>query len=208
MRIHHIDGCIAAARLCHGLLTTELSAELVELSDNPWVDHPNHRDYQGGWNVLPLRTLEVHAQSHPILQAFALESPGKWQNLADLQRSPAILSLLRRLECPIKSARLMRLAAGAQIKPHRDRSLAMEYGEARLHLPLRTDPAVVFLVGGQAVPMREGELWYMNADLEHSVTNGSREERVHLVVDCEVNDWMSMAIKNGIHALHGPPLMS
>ena len=208
MLIQHIDGCIAAARLCHGLLTTELSAELVELSDNTWVDHPNHRDYQGGWNVLPLRTLEVHAQSHPILQAFALESPGKWQNLANLQHSPAILSLLSRLECPIKSARLMRLAAGAQIKPHRDRGLSMEYGEARLHLPLRTDPAVVFLVGGQAVPMREGELWYMNADLEHSVTNGSREERVHLVVDCEVNDWMSMAIKNGIHALHGPPLMS
>ena len=208
MLIHHIDGCIAAARLCHGLLTSELSAELVELSDNPWVDHPNHRDYQGGWNVLPLRTLEVHAQSHPILQAFALESPGKWQNLADLQRSPAILSLLRRLECPIKSARLMRLAAGAQIKPHRDRGLSMEYGEARLHLPLRTDPAVVFLVGGQAVPMREGELWYMNADLEHSVNNGSCEDRVHLVVDCEVNDWLRRVIENGMFSRNREPLHS
>lgn len=208
MLIRHVDGTIAAARLCQGLLTAELSAELVGLSDNTWVDHPNHRDYQGGWSVLPLRTLAAHTQSHPLLQAFGLEAPGAWENLPHLVASPSILLLLRGLRCPIKSARLMRLAAGAQIKPHRDRGLAMEYGEARLHLPLRTHPAVVFLVGGQPVPMRAGELWYMNADLEHSVANGSREERVHLVVDCEVNDWMSVAIKNGIHAQHVPPLMS
>jgi hypothetical protein len=48
----------------------------------------------------------------------------------------------------------------------------------------------------------------MNADLEHSVANGSREERVHLVVDCEVNDWMSAAIMNGIHTHNDVPLHS
>ena len=34
----------------------------------------------------------------------------------------------------------------------------------------------------------------MNADLEHSVTNDSLENRIHLVVDCEVNDWLENSI--------------
>lgn len=200
MLIRQVDGTIAAARLRTDLVKPELLAELGKLAGAAWVDHPNRRDYMGGWSVLPLRSLAALTQSHPLLQAFTLEAQGSWENLPRLQESACLLHLLCGLQCPIKSVRLMRLAAGAQIKPHRDRGLAMEYGEVRLHLPLRTDPAVIFLVGGQPVPMGEGELWYMNADLEHSVINGSREERVHLVVDCEVNDWMSAAIMNGIHA--------
>ena len=38
--------------------------------------------------------------------------------------------------------------------------------------------------------MREGETWYFNVNFFHSVTNNSPLDRIHLVIDCVVNDWL------------------
>ena len=38
--------------------------------------------------------------------------------------------------------------------------------------------------------MSEGEAWYLNFNLPHSVENNGERARVHLVIDCLVNDWM------------------
>ena len=38
--------------------------------------------------------------------------------------------------------------------------------------------------------MKEGEAWYLNFNLKHSVVNRSAEDRVHLVIDCVLNDWL------------------
>ena len=38
--------------------------------------------------------------------------------------------------------------------------------------------------------MNEGEAWYLNFSLEHSVRNGGATDRIHLVIDCIVNDWI------------------
>ena len=89
----------------------------------------------------------------------------------------------------------MRLQAGAEILPHRDRGLAAEFGEARLHVPVYSPAGVGFFVDGARVPMLEGELWYINADREHWVTNRSTEHRIHLVIDCVVNEGL-------LHQIH------
>jgi len=201
-----ISSPIRAARLLECALSPELWQELEHLCAVPWIPHVNQRDYQGSWDVLPLRCLSTHHHAHPILQGFAHDGEGAWQDLPILTRTPQLHNLLKNIPAPLKSVRLMRLAAGAEIKPHRDPGLAWEYGEARMHLPLRTDPRVIFWVGGQQISMREGELWYMNADLEHSVVNASTQDRIHLVVDCVVNDWLHMALSN--HGQNDPPLES
>lgn len=38
--------------------------------------------------------------------------------------------------------------------------------------------------------MKPGELWYLNVNRYHSVTNGGSTDRIHLVIDCIVNDWL------------------
>jgi hypothetical protein len=38
--------------------------------------------------------------------------------------------------------------------------------------------------------MNEGELWYLNVNQPHHVTNRSTTDRIHLVIDCVVNDWL------------------
>jgi hypothetical protein len=185
---------VIAARLQEYAISSALLQELEHLSALPWVAHVNHRDYQGDWQVLPLRSLEIHHKAHPILQGFAHDGGGDWRELPVLEAAPCLQALLKSIPTHLKSARLMRLGPGAQIKPHRDVDIAWESGEARLHLPLRTDPRVMFRVGGKQVPMGLGELWYMDASEEHSVINASPEERIHLVVDCEVNEWLRSAV--------------
>lgn len=195
----HTTSVLAACLMRHPL-SEALTSELEYLNTLSWTAHVNQRDYQGDWDVLPLRCLDIHGDSHPILQGFAHEGGADWRDLPVLHRAPALHALINTIHAPLKSARLMRLAPGAEIKRHRDAGLAWEYGEARLHLSLRTDPRVIFMVGGQRVLMGQGELWYLNADVEHSVVNSGVEDRIHLVVDCAVNEWLQTAI------LAAPPL--
>lgn len=166
-----------------------------------WVDHVNKNDYRGGWDVLPLRCQRQHLNAHPILQGFAIAEGDDWENLPVMAQCPEIQKLFAQLLCPIKAARLMRLKAGAEIKPHRDHELSIEFGEARLHLPIHTSDAVSFFVEGKKIPMQAGELWYFNADQVHEVYNRGSENRINLVIDCVANDWLCAQIQRA--AAHG-----
>lgn len=169
---------------------TALQAEVELLLANSWVDHVNRQDYVGGWDVLPLRCQRQHLYAHPVLQGFAIAAGDDWENLPVMLQCPEIQNLFSQLQCPIKAARLMRLKAGAKIKPHRDHQLSMEFGEVRLHVPIHTSDAVKFLVDNKLIPMHAGELWYFNADQVHEVCNRGSEDRINLVIDCVVNDWL------------------
>lgn len=187
-----------AARLDIPVSIAALQDEITRLSSHKWIPHVNRDDYDGAWDVIPLRCQRQHVHAHPILQGFAVNGVGQeWDDLPELQACPAVQQLLGRLECPLKSVRLMRLHAGASIKPHRDHGLHLGCGEARLHVPVWTHPGVQFVVAGHALPMREGELWYFNADEEHAVVNCSPAARTHLVIDCLANPWLVRHIEEG-----------
>lgn len=185
---------VSFARIPGPVSLIDLQHDLQRLLESTWVDHVNKRDYQGGWDVLPLRCERQHQDAHPILQGFAIQDGEDWINLPALNQSPAILQCVEFLQCPVKAVRLMRLKAGSHIKPHRDQELSLEYGEARLHLPILTGEHIEFRVNGQAVPMRAGELWYINADQEHEVLNRGDQDRINLVIDCGANAWLKNLI--------------
>jgi hypothetical protein len=42
--------------------------------------------------------------------------------------------------------------------------------------------------------MNEGEGWYLNLSLPHRVENNGTTDRVHLVIDYVVNEWMRSLI--------------
>ncbi|WP_102796025.1 aspartyl/asparaginyl beta-hydroxylase domain-containing protein [Bowmanella denitrificans] len=172
-----------------------LKKDVFRLHNAEWLPHVNQKDYQGSWDVLPLRCLAEHKSAHPIMQGFAVQTGDDWVNLPVLEQLSAILQVLSSLQCSIKSTRLMRLHAGAQIKPHRDLGLSIEYGEARLHIPILSNELLEFRVNNQLVPMREGELWYLNVDQTHQVLNRGDHERINLVIDCVANDWLKKKIQ-------------
>ena len=173
-------------------------AEVSQLMARAWLPHVNRGDYDGGWDVMPLRCQKQHVDAHPILQGFSLASATDlWDDLPALQPCTAIRQLLGTIRCPLKSVRLMRLHAGASIRPHRDHGLHLGCGEARLHVPVWTNPDVHFIVAGHEMPMHEGEIWYFNADEEHEVVNNSQATRTHLVMDCVVTPWLVERIQEG-----------
>lgn len=192
---------VVAAKLQTGWVSPELLLELDAMCSAQWMAHVNQGDYQGGWSVLPLRCLREHLAGHPVLQCFSHHGGSEWADLPIMDQAPFLAALLSQIPTRLKSIRLMRLAPGAYIKPHRDAGLAWECGEVRLHLPLRTDPAVAFIVDEHSVPMKQGELWYLNADVLHSVRHQGRSDRVHLVIDCEVSEplteWLRAAVRRG-----------
>ncbi len=156
-----------------------------DTASSAWQSHFNTSHYEGGWTVLPLRTPAGKDSIVPDLMGE--------QGYADtvyMPYFPAVAELVRSLDCPVQSVRFLNLKAGADIRPHRDHELAFEKGEARLHFPVVTNPHVEFYVEDRRVDMHPGTCWYINANLVHHVRNRGTTDRIHLVIDCVVNDWL------------------
>ncbi len=178
---------IRCARLPLPVAFAELQAEAAALPAR-WLPHFQTTQYDGEWTVLPLRSV---GGSPDEALPFALGgAPAEYAATPLLAQCPAIQGFLDSLACPVNSARLLNLRRGALIKPHRDVELAFENGEARIHVPIFTNPEVEFVIDRKRVVMEPGTCWYINANLTHRVANRGGCDRIHLVVDCVVNDWL------------------
>ncbi|GMQ49582.1 aspartyl/asparaginyl beta-hydroxylase domain-containing protein [Vibrio sp. 10N] len=175
--------------------TQALIVECRDLFEDMWCEHVNRHAYKGQWDVIPLRVPIQHVDSHPILQCFAIEDEEEWCNLDVVEKMPRLRDLLNWLNTSIQSVRLMRLHPKSMISPHRDIGLCHEMGLARLHLPVSGSDSVAFWVAGYQVPMEVGQLWYINADMTHSVENQGSLARVNLVIDCKANKWLKRQIE-------------
>ncbi len=165
-----------------------LIADLVALESTHWTPHFVPAHFAGDWSVLPLRAPQ--GAKHPILQITSNPSITAWDDTAFLGASPAIIALLAALPCRLGTVRLMRLAAGSIIHEHRDDDLDAALGMARLHIPLLTNAKVDFRLNGQSVHLAAGECWYLRLADRHSVANHGQTNRVHLVIDAFVDDWL------------------
>jgi len=168
--------------------TVALAADLAVLGDARWTPHFVRSNYEGDWSAIPLRAPE--GETHPIRLIYADPVARGWADTPWLARMPAFGAALARICCPLRAVRLMRLGPGARILPHDDLDLAAECGKARLHLPIVTNPGVRFVLNGTAVAMAPGELWYLRLQDQHEAANAGTTDRVHLVIDVEVNDWL------------------
>lgn len=54
-----------------------------------------------------------------------------------------------------------------------------------------TNHKVEFTSAGKKVMMGQGECWFLDASYSHSVRNLGSEARVHLVLDCVVNQFVA-----------------
>ncbi|MGE0128793.1 MAG: aspartyl/asparaginyl beta-hydroxylase domain-containing protein [Blastocatellales bacterium] len=163
-----------------------LEDDLAKIADGEWIAHFNTQYYKGEWSVAALRSVGgAAAQIYP--------DPTRPNDFADtslLARCGALREAMAAFKCPIQSARLLKLAAGARIREHRDYNLGYEDGEIRLHIPILTNDDVEFMLAGEQVVMRPGETWYLNFNLPHSVANLGATDRIHLVIDCRMNEWL------------------
>ena len=163
-----------------------LAADVELFGVGEWQPHFNIHNYQGEWSVVPLRAVkDGHLSIYPDPEARS-----GYVETEQMERCRYVPEILTLFECDLQTVRLMKLAAGALIRRHRDYALGLEDGFVRIHIPATTNPQVEFILDDTPVAMSPGEAWYLNVNYHHSVTNGGRSDRVHLVVDCVVNDWL------------------
>ena len=170
----------------------ELLQQEVKSLKAGWLHHFNKRHYIGEWTVLSLRSIGGNTEQ---IIPDGKEDQG-YGNTAVLSSLNYIQKFLTQFHCPLMSVRLMNLKSGAEIKEHRDPELSFEKGEARIHIPVFTNPLVEFRSNGLLLNMHAGQCWYVNVNLPHSVQNKGSTDRIHLVIDCVVNDWLREIFAN------------
>lgn len=163
-----------------------LAAEAERIEDAAWIRHFNDDDFVGDWAAVPLRSVGGSpAHIKPMPRAYPLFAPTPY-----LRGAPHLAAALASFGCPVGSARLLRLGPKSRILEHSDPYLGHEDGEMRIHLVLATSPDVSFFLDGERLPMLAGQCWYVDVRRPHRVDNDGATSRIHLVVDCAVDDWL------------------
>ena len=160
-----------------------LEADLMIALEQNWHKHYNASDYSGDWKIIALRSENGNEST------ITAKDSNNYQDTALLSHCKYFQQILDDFRCEKQAVRLMQLAPQSKIKTHRDHSLGYEDGVFRIHIPIRTNSRVSFIVDGQHIPMQAGECWYANFNLPHSVENMGELPRIHLVIDCIRNPW-------------------
>lgn len=183
-----------SARLPFRFDATSLRRDVDGLTPDDWVPHFNPSYYEGDWCGVALRSIDGHAgQLYPDPTGA-----GCFADTPTLARCPAARRVLDQFSCPLLAVRFLRLGPHSRIKEHADLNLGYEDGEVRIHVPVMSSPDVAFLLGGDRIDMAEGEAWYLDLNLPHSVVNSGASARVHLVVDCVVDPWLDDVLTSAI----------
>jgi hypothetical protein len=164
----------------------QMQHEVNQLIEARWMPHFQTLHYEGGWSAIPLRSLGGKADN--IFIAPTNHIP--YEDTVFLSSCKYFQKVLQHFKCQLKAVRLLKLNAGSVIKEHRDAELCFEKGEIRIHIPVITNDEVEFYLDNERMFLKEGECWYMNFNLPHSISNKGKNDRIHLVVDAIVNDWV------------------
>lgn len=162
-----------------------MQRECDQFAASDWISHFNTGAYENGWSCLPLRSAGGDARHIMPLDG------APYRATPHLARCPYLREVLARFQCDTSAVRLMALAPGAAIRAHRDAGTALMDGLTRIHIPIHTSPQVCFSIDGDTVHFTAGHAWYMDASCLHAVHNRGAAPRIHLVVDCITNGWLT-----------------
>ena len=149
-------------------------------------------------NALPASAWMPHPQLIPGNEAVPLVSAGGGMNddlegamapTEQLGRCAYIKALMGELNGVWGRSRLMGLAAGSEVPPHVDVHYYWRT-HLRIHIPVITNPGVLFTCDGETVHMAPGECWVFDSFAPHDVQNKGSERRIHLVLDTVGNEHM------------------
>ena len=179
--------------------------EHVELQAN-WLSHTDYTvvGQLGDWTAIPL----IAPPAADVSKAESLRYRGRIGAATEiLKQCPYLQSVIASFQTEVHRVRLMNLRPGKVIARHRDygtQRYSLNRGYIRVHIPLRTHPDVKFFINDNALPLQAGEAWYTNVCELHNVRNDSDVQRVHMVLDMKVNDWLlgmfpAQSLLNRVH---------
>ena len=147
-----------------------LTQEVLAFDESEWMPHV--QGFKGNTSI-PLISLNGEMND---------SFNGPMKATEKLERSPYIQQVLASFGEVFGRSRLMGLGAMCAVPEHRDINYHW-YSRVRIHVPIITNPDVLFYCGDTHVHMIAGESWIFDSWKPHRVENGSNENRVHLVID-------------------------
>ena len=118
---------------------------------------------------------------------------GEKRETPHLARCPYVRQTMASFGEVLSRSRLMKLEAGCEVSLHVDFNYHW-FSRVRIHVPVTTNPAVVFHCGSERLHMGAGECWIFDSWRRHRVVNGGFETRIHLVIDtCGSSRFWAMA---------------
>ena len=166
-----------------------LARDLDGLSAVGWIRHFVPQNYDGDWSVIPLRGKA--GAKHPVAMIYSDPTCTDFEDTPMLAACPYFRQVFDTFQAPLRAVRLMRLTPGSVIKEHTDLDLSFEEGTVRIHVPVVTNAGVEFYLNRSRVVLDAGSAWYLRLSDPHSVVNRGSSDRVHMVIDAEVNRWVA-----------------
>lgn len=147
-----------------------MADEVRALPASAWVPHPT-----GFIGNEAVRLISPGGQATDLIE-------GPMGPTASLQGCPYISEIMSALGCVWGRSRLMGLAPGKDVPSHVD---THHYWRThlRIHIPVITNPGVLFTCGEETVHMDAGECWLFDSFQWHRVENRGETQRIHLVID-------------------------
>ena len=161
---------------------TRLREKVLALPDSVWDEQnaskPNRFETLGSTRHIVFRFLPKLSDWR---EAYDLPIWDEWREVLEpvLEQATADYRYERGA---IPRVMLARLSAGGMIAAHRDDSRSAKWPH-KIHVPITTNPDVVFFVGGTFVKLEEGVAVELNNMDVHSVENRGTTDRVHLIFE-------------------------
>ena len=147
-----------------------LAAEVRALPPSAWTPHPT--GFVGNEAV---RLITPHGEASDAIE-------GPMAATEHLQACDYVRQIMAELGGVWGRSRLMGLAAGREVPSHIDVNYYWRT-HLRIHIPVITNPDVLFTCGGETVHMAAGDCWIFDSFRWHDVQNKGGEQRIHLVLD-------------------------
>jgi hypothetical protein len=147
-----------------------LSAEVRALPASAWTPHPT--GYVGNEAV---RLITPYGRATDDIEGPM--APTEW-----LLRCSYIQEVMGAIGAVWGRSRLMGLAAASEVPPHIDINYYWRT-HLRIHIPVITNPGVMFTCGDRTEHMAAGDCWIFDSFRWHDVQNKGSEQRIHLVID-------------------------
>ena len=99
------------------------------------------------------------------------------------QLRPLIFNLMARCEAVrLGGVLITKIPPGGKVLPHADKGWHPEYYNVKLYIPIQTNSRVVNRVEDEQVVMEEGDCWYFDHTVVHSVENDGDDDRMTLII--------------------------
>ncbi len=162
--------------------TSQLRDAVLAMDEDAW----RLNDYRQ-------QTYEVHKQTESVVMIFT-DGSG-WPDI-EVSKEPG-WDLLQEAALPVMHeiiekfypaggtivrAMAAKLLTGGIIRPHKDSHPSFHAGH-RIHIPIRTNSRVRFMLDGRPYKFEVGKSYEINNQLTHSVMNKGKEDRIHFIFD-------------------------